>query len=266
MKSSFRKANRARSSRHLRLFTIAIIYVVGMSWQHLVTAFSTRSSLVVKPRRGKREGPITTTTTTTALALLENQNPYSEFSGLAGESALQQVQFLASKVAESTAAAERGEKKTVSKDDSRFVRGTGGTIFNNNKYNTGKRVGFKATNSDTLQVSSDSTNSDQVWTALANLELDSTYMSNRNSPPTCIVILFQRWKLILFTVRSVSIPSFFLVWYCYSANVGYIGGPKTSIDSVRIYNVKHDSYSCRIRSMDWRWSTDRILGSCRMRL
>jgi hypothetical protein len=172
MKSSFRKANKARSLRHFWLLTIAIVDV-ALS-QHLVHAFSTRS-LVVKPRRGKREG---SSSTTTALALLENQNPYSEFSGLAGESALQQVQFLASKVAESTAAAERGTKrKTVSKDDSRFVRGTGGTIFNGRRLGGGKVMNKNNKNDNTLlQVSSDSTNSDQVWTALANLELDSTYI------------------------------------------------------------------------------------------
>jgi hypothetical protein len=210
MKSSFRKANKARSSRRFWLLTIAIVDVAIS--QYLVNAFSTRPP-EVKSRRSDREGSSTTSTTTsTALSLLDNQNPYSEFSGLAGESALQQVQFLASKVAESTAAAERGQKKkTVSKDDSRFVRGTGGTIFNNKKYNTGKRLGVKAMNDDTLQVSSDSTKSDQVWTALANLELDSTYiylyMPKRNSPASCSVILLQRRRLIQSSFLSLSILS-----------------------------------------------------------
>jgi hypothetical protein len=207
MKSSFRKA---RSLRQFWLLTIAIVDV-ALS-QYLVHAFSTRS-LVVKPLRGKREG--CSSTSTTALALLENQNPYSEFSGLAGESALQQVQFLASKVAESTAAAEGGTKrKTVSKDDSRFVRGTGGTIFNGRRLGSGKAMNKNNKNDNTLlQVSSDSTNSDQVWTALANLELDSKYtfiymLGKRNSPPTCIIILFQRRKLITSSVRSVSMYLF----------------------------------------------------------
>jgi hypothetical protein len=100
------------------------------------------------------------------------QTPLSNWSGETGDSALRQVQYLASKVAESTAATE-GRKKA--KSDSKSVAGTGGRVYNNAKYNGGASKAQSSRNlqPDAPSVSSNLKQEDQVWTALANLELDS---------------------------------------------------------------------------------------------
>ena len=100
------------------------------------------------------------------------QTPLRSWSGATGDSALRQVEYLASKVAESTAAAE-GRKKT--KPDSKSVTGTGGRVYSKVKYNGGAS---KAQSSVILQpdaqgISRNSKQEEQVWTSLANLELDS---------------------------------------------------------------------------------------------
>jgi hypothetical protein len=100
--------------------------------------------------------------------------------GKTGDTALRQVQFLASKVAESTAAAEGGYSKIVNRDDCKDVSGTGGLLYNNPKYNTQLAIGGPAKAAALLQpsleISSNSKREEQVWAALANLELDSKFI------------------------------------------------------------------------------------------
>jgi hypothetical protein len=100
------------------------------------------------------------------------QTPLRSWSGETGDSALRQVEYLASKVAESTAAAE-GRKKT--KPDSKSATGTGGLVYSNVKYNGGssKVQSSPALQPDAQVVSPNSKQEEQVWTSLANLELDS---------------------------------------------------------------------------------------------
>lgn len=108
----------------------------------------------------------------------ETQNPLSAFSEQTGETALRQVQFLASKVAESTAVAEgESRKKNISKSDSKEISGIGGVVYNNvnfNKKMAGSTAPIRPSILDPdLQVSTSAKREDQVWAALANLELDS---------------------------------------------------------------------------------------------
>lgn len=88
----------------------------------------------------------------------------SEWSEAAGNNALRQVQSLASKVAESTAA---GDEEDVEMPD--HVAGTGGGVFNNES----KRARDKSSIlRPTSEVTRRSKRQEQVWSALANLELD----------------------------------------------------------------------------------------------
>ena len=122
-------------------------------------------------------------TETTAL----RNSGLSDWSSRAGDSALRQVQFLASQVAASTAASEGDRRiarnKKSKKGTSKAVQGIGGVVFNNPEYNR---------NMENMELSSrlmDDTDTgilnsneelrtgdkreDQVWVALANLEVDS---------------------------------------------------------------------------------------------
>jgi hypothetical protein len=125
--------------------------------------------------------------------------------GAAGATALQQVQFLASKVSESNNAMDESKyslrrrrqirmqsandknsntpfnqrrKKANNKKNSQTNAndpvGQGGGVFNNAEFNTvaQKADTSKLKRSD-LEVSSSDQREEQVWTALANLELDS---------------------------------------------------------------------------------------------
>lgn len=96
----------------------------------------------------------------------------SSWSAKAGESALQQVTFLASKVAESTD--EKGGT-SLNTGGQVNVAGTGGVVYNNPEFNKGvQKSGDKSTIlQPALEVSPRSKRQEQVWTALANLELDS---------------------------------------------------------------------------------------------
>lgn len=100
---------------------------------------------------------------------------FSEWSAKTGDSALRQVQFLASKVAESTAAGE--EEKFVGKQGPKSVQGIGGVVYNNPEYNRGvvkyDNEGGTSILNPTLEISMNAKREEQVWTALANLELDS---------------------------------------------------------------------------------------------
>ena len=99
-----------------------------------------------------------------------NSTPLEDWSSRAGDSALQQVQYLASKVAEST-----GDDKTVA--PSKSVAGTGGVVYNNVKYNKGAAASKSSSElKPDMALSPNSKREEQVWTALANLELDSKYM------------------------------------------------------------------------------------------
>jgi hypothetical protein len=103
----------------------------------------------------------------------ENEGPLlSSWSEKAGESALRQVTFLASKVAEST---EKGGATTFKKDDNVNVAGTGGVVYNNANFNKGaQKTGSTADLlRPNLEVTPKSMREEQVWTALASLELDS---------------------------------------------------------------------------------------------
>lgn len=99
----------------------------------------------------------------------------SDWSSKAGDSALRQVQFLASKVAESTAAADGN--KIITKDASKTVRGIGGVVYNNPEYNKNMDQNYEVTSilNPNMEISTSAKREDQVWMALANLELDSKF-------------------------------------------------------------------------------------------
>lgn len=103
--------------------------------------------------------------------------PVSDWSGKTGDTALRQVQFLASKVAESTAGAEEKKSKFVGKRGPTSVRGIGGLVYNNPEFNRGVRneetTAESSILSPNLEISTSAKREEQVWTALANLELDS---------------------------------------------------------------------------------------------
>jgi hypothetical protein len=109
--------------------------------------------------------------------LASSQSSWSEWSAKTGDSALRQVQFLASKVAESTAAGEK-KGKVVGKRGRRSVRGTGGVVYNNPEFNRGPLGDADESDESSilnpsLEIKVNSKREEQVWTALANLELDS---------------------------------------------------------------------------------------------
>lgn len=92
----------------------------------------------------------------------------SDWSEAAGNSALRQVQLLASKVAESTAAGDDVELP-------HHVAGTGGEVFSKES----KRARDKSSIlRPTLEVTPRSKRQEQVWSALANLELDMQLLDN----------------------------------------------------------------------------------------
>ena len=104
-------------------------------------------------------------------------SPLEDWSGKTGDSALRQVQFLASKVAESTAAGEQ-TSRYIDKAGSKFVRGTGGVVYNNPEFNRGMGSNdgeSSSTLNPNMEIKLNSKREDQVWTALANLELDSKF-------------------------------------------------------------------------------------------
>ena len=105
----------------------------------------------------------------------ENKPRLSAWTEFAGDNALRQVTFLASKVAESTAAAEVGGTQIY--DECVNVAGTGGVVYNNANFNKGVQNLGRTSNipRPNTQVTSNSKREDQVWTALANLELDSKF-------------------------------------------------------------------------------------------
>lgn len=115
----------------------------------------------------------------TSTALSNSASPLGEWSAKTGNTALRQVQFLASKVAESTAAAEDKGTKFVGKNGPKSVRGIGGVVYNNPEFNRGVLSGDEASSSGnsilspSLEISTSAKREEQVWTALANLELDS---------------------------------------------------------------------------------------------
>lgn len=113
------------------------------------------------------------------------QTILGDWPGKTGEAALRKVQFLASKVAESTSAAE--ESKRNSKFSSKEGRGTGGNVFGNPQLN-GERLEKDGINAEVAKdmviktdskrdkdmvIKPNSKREEQVWIALANLEIDS---------------------------------------------------------------------------------------------
>jgi hypothetical protein len=98
------------------------------------------------------------------------------------------VQVLASKVAESTAAGEgakmiKTKDKMMTKSASKMVQGIGGAVYNNPEFNRNMDdTGEYSRNVDdeddsivtpNLEMRTGGKREDQVWVALANLELDS---------------------------------------------------------------------------------------------
>jgi hypothetical protein len=94
----------------------------------------------------------------------------SDWSEAAGNSALRRVQSLASKVAESTASADEENIEIP-----QHVAGTGGEVFSKES----KRVRDKSSIlRPALEVTPRSKRQEQVWSALANLELDMQLLDN----------------------------------------------------------------------------------------
>ncbi len=115
----------------------------------------------------------------------------SDWSMTAGDTALRQVQFLASKVAESTETAvetTRGETMLESVK-TRLRVGTKRSstgVFNNAEYNeytekqstSQQQQAMSNSRRSRPQVSSNSKRDEQVWAALSNLELDMQLLDN----------------------------------------------------------------------------------------
>ena len=222
----------------------------------------------------------------------DEENVFSSLSERAGNAALDNVQMLASKVAESTGGSRtissnsprgylRQAKARISKSDSATPGGTGGLVYNNKQYSTiNKEEGGQSTAASAapttkesssvaadLQVSPSSNKEDQVWTALANLELDSTFFS------FCFffsfLMLFFRgvWKLshplavlTRFNLRLI-LDSWVVFVHFPSANARCTRWPKASTNSFGICNAKFDCRLCGIWSTDIEWCIDRILGT-----
>jgi hypothetical protein len=117
------------------------------------------------------------------LFVQSTQTFLGEWPGKTGEAALRKVQFLASKVAESTSAAE--ESKRNHKNS--WARGTGGNVFDNPQVN-GENIEKDDVNAGVAKdmviktntkrdkdmvIKPTSKREEQVWIALANLEIDS---------------------------------------------------------------------------------------------
>lgn len=129
----------------------------------------------------------------------KNDQPNGEMSAwsmTAGDTALRQVQFLASKVAQSTETSVDqndvgegmfGDMRTrLFKKTAKRTRSA--DVFNNAEYNeyTSKQQSQQSTTNSSLQntrkvrpqVSSNSKRDEQVWAALSNLELDMQLLDN----------------------------------------------------------------------------------------
>ncbi len=177
-------------------------------------------------------------------ALTSYTTPLSDWSAKTGESALRQVQFLASKVAETTAAAddEKLVEKFVGKGGSKSVRGIGGVLYNNPEYNRSVMRNEEGESSSlldpTLEISMNAKREEQVWTALANLELDSK----------CLYAFKIYEKRLLYHL-----------WTCTnnvhggSAIIGQGSGTKTTINWIGIDIAFCSRYCGCIRSMACRW-------------
>jgi len=171
----------------------------------LATIFSANPTVAfISESSAKRISTKTTTTTPKTPTTLKNSE-WSDWSSRAGDSALRQVQMLASKVAESTAASEeksgiprssrrKRRSKSSATTSSKMVGGIGGVVFNNPEYNrnmdenTAGGAIYKRMQTDNesilnpdLEVLAGGKREDQVWVALANLELDSKFPP-RNRP------------------------------------------------------------------------------------
>ena len=129
-----------------------------------------------------------------------------------GESALFGVQYLASKVAESNAA--YGDDKPVTKAGSLYVSGSGGNVYNNVNFNMQKAGSTRSgtISRPNLKISSKLNQQDQVWTALANLELDSEFDYLKCYSMMSDTLLFPYVTLIV-----VSVFSFFCILQCNSS-------------------------------------------------
>jgi hypothetical protein len=107
--------------------------------------------------------------------------PPKDWIGKTGDAALRQVQSLASKVAESTAVADGRASKTVNRSDRKDGSGTGGLVYNNAQWNTqlaegGGKAKTAALLQPSLEISSNAKREEQVWAALATLEVDSKFI------------------------------------------------------------------------------------------
>jgi hypothetical protein len=198
-------------------FRISIITLMFVLWcccpqAYIVSSLTMKSpSLLLSSTLTRINGDNTATTT---IQSTTNDNYDDNVGGdvigtwpsAAGATALRQVQFLASKVSESTDAMDEskfslamrrqnrmqssnlgGKNNSMTKRRQRIERekakkernsldpvGEGGGVFNSEKYNEVAKKADKAKlkRSD-LEVSSSDRREEQVWTALANLELDS---------------------------------------------------------------------------------------------
>lgn len=74
--------------------------------------------------------------------------------------------------------------QSVGKAASKYVQGTGGVVYNNPEYNSGMSREQTADSSilrPNLEIESNAKREEQVWTALANLELDSKLFNSSQS-------------------------------------------------------------------------------------
>lgn len=137
---------------------------------HPVSSFSFPFSSALTEAKVEKSEEVPINGSRGSYEITEEPDVLSDWSEKLGENALLQVKYLASKVAESTAESEEYE---ATQKDSMKVAGTGGVLFNNANFNQSKQK----TGSDLLrpdfEISSNAKREDQVWKALANLEVDS---------------------------------------------------------------------------------------------
>jgi hypothetical protein len=192
------------------------------------------------------------------------------WSGEAGATALRQVQFLASTASESTYAKDesqfslatrRKNRMQINKNDrnNNMVRtkarrkqrkrnngdpvGEGGGVFNKAEFNTlAKEANVSNLKRSDLEVSSTDKREEQVWTALANLELDSTLLFED----------FLTWRKLNQTALTrllLSTPS---------ATFGQPSWTKATIDWLGTIHAQHICGSGSVRAMDFGRKIDRV--------
>ena len=226
-----------RQSPHTMRNTSSLFKIILLSCYALdrVSSFCGKESF---PRRRHENVALSSPTVLTSY-----RSPVlSEWSAKSGDTALRQVQFLASRF--------------VGIAEPKSVQGTGGMVYNNPEFNRGvlqngeERASILSPN---LEISTNAKREEQVWTALANLELDSK--SSIGFTCTSRQIISNHVP----TFVKPHTDSFLL----FSATVGQSRRSKSTINGFGIDLIDIVCRSSRIWPLDFWWETYRISSSFR---